>query len=100
MGRGWEGWTELESYDLSEGLCSEGNCILDQELKRQMVGGFEFFFRRRHLLHNISSHPENQKEGEFELWRMGSSLRHADLLLQCSDSPVVVLGLGSCSMRA
>ena len=50
------------------GLCSEGNCILDQELKRQMVGGFEFFFRRRHLLHSISSHPENQKEEEFEWW--------------------------------
>ena len=35
-----------------------------------------------------------------QLWHMGSSLCHADLLLQCSDSLVVVLGLSSCSMQA
>lgn len=67
--KGWKGWTELEFYDLSEGLCSERNCILDQELKRQMVGEFQFFFRLRHLLHSISSHPEKtRKKEKFEWW--------------------------------
>ena len=58
------GWTELDFCGLSEGLCLRRNLYFGSGIKIQgqmIEGGFELFFRLRHLLQGISSHPQKTR---------------------------------------